>query len=137
MARHLQSLTCSLSGHAMDVSPHAATEPGRAAKLPTPAAADQGRPVSFSDVLHTLNPLQYLPVVGTIYRAVTGDDVHPAFRVAASAALSVVLGGPIGLAVTMISVAAEEIAHGGPASSAIAQRTAMAAHAYGRTGRMA
>ena len=42
-----------------------------------------------------------------------------------------------GLAVTMISVAAEEIAHGGPASSAIAQRTAMAAHAYGRTGRMA
>jgi hypothetical protein len=49
--------------------------------------------VSFSDVLSTLNPLQYIPIVGSIYRAVTGDTVSPAAQVV----VGTLLGGPIGL----------------------------------------
>ncbi len=93
--------------------------------------------VSFAEVMSTLNPLQYIPVVGTIYRAVTGDDVHPAFRVAASAALSMFFGGPAGLAATMISVAVEEVMHGGPTSSEAVHRSAMASLAYAHAGRAA
>ena len=29
---------------------------------------------SFGDILDLINPLQHIPIVGTIYRAVTGDD---------------------------------------------------------------
>lgn len=49
--------------------------------------------VTFSDVLSTLNPLQYIPVIGSIYRAVTGDTVSPAAQVVGGA----LLGGPMGL----------------------------------------
>lgn len=102
-----------------------------------PGAPSTSPQIQFSDVLSTLNPLQYLPVVGTIYRAITGDSVHPAFRVAASAALSFVVGGPVGLAATMIGVAAEEIIHGGPTSLPGAQPSALAARAYAQIGRSA
>ncbi len=40
-----------------------------------PAAAGTPKGLTFSEILSDLNPLQYLPVVGTIYRAVTGDTV--------------------------------------------------------------
>lgn len=54
----------------------------------------------FHELLSDLNPLQYIPVVGTIYRAVTGDQGNPTLRFAASLGTSFALGGPIGIAVT-------------------------------------
>jgi len=92
-----------------------------------PAEVDMSH-VGFCDVLEALNPLQYVPVVGTIYREVTGDEVHPALRIAVSGALSLVLGGPIGLAATMLGAAAGEVLHGGHGASA--SRLADAAQAY-------
>jgi hypothetical protein len=53
--------------------------------------------VSFHQLLSALNPLQYLPVVGTIYRAATGDVIPDAVRCAGSMLASGLLGGPIGL----------------------------------------
>jgi hypothetical protein len=38
-------------------------------------AREEPGDISFGDVLSALNPLQYLPVVGSIYRAVTGDTI--------------------------------------------------------------
>lgn len=64
--------------------------------------------IGFHDVLSALNPLQYLPVVGMIYREVTGDTVHPALRIAVSAATSVLLG-PAGIGLTMLCAAADEV----------------------------
>jgi len=90
--------------------------------------------ITFHDVLSALNPLQYLPVVGMIYREVTGDEVHPALRVAVAAATSVFLG-PIGLAATMIGVAVDEVRHGRPAGAG--DQTADAASAYRRAARLA
>jgi hypothetical protein len=74
--------------------------------------------IGFGDVLAALNPLQYLPGVGTIYREATGDSVHPALRVAVAGAASFLFGGPIGLAVAMIGAVAGEVAHAGPPSPA-------------------
>lgn len=64
-------------------------------------AADPGPGPSFHDVLHAMNPLQYVPVIGTIYRAVTGDTVPEGARMAGSFAVSGLTGGPVGVAVTM------------------------------------
>jgi len=47
----------------------------------------------FKDVLDIINPLQHIPVVSSIYRAVTGDEMAPAPRAIGGA----VYGGPIGL----------------------------------------
>jgi hypothetical protein len=67
--------------------------------------------VSFGDVLEALNPLQYLPGVGMIYRELTGDSVHPALRIAVAGAVSLLFGGPIGLAATMLISVAGEVLH--------------------------
>jgi hypothetical protein len=74
------------------------------ASTPAPAAAAQtngaaGHGFSFHDVLSAINPLQYLPVVGTVYRAITGDVIPEPLRRAGSLVASVLMGGPIGLAI--------------------------------------
>jgi hypothetical protein len=60
--------------------------------------------VSFSDVLSTLNPLQYIPVIGTIYRSITGDSAPEAAQVLGGA----LLGGPLGLIASAASAILEQ-----------------------------
>lgn len=64
---------------------------------------------SFHEFLSAINPLQYLPVVGTIYRAVTGDVIPEALREGGSLLISGLLGGPIGLIATIATTLAEKI----------------------------
>ncbi len=65
--------------------------------------------MSFHDVLAMLNPLQYVPVIGTIYRAVTGDQIPEAARRVGSLIVSTLLGGPIGAAISVGLMVAEKI----------------------------
>ena len=91
-----------------DVVPLAAArQPGsQQAGAQAPAAGSgSGHGGLFHEILSDLNPLQYIPVVGTIYRAVTGDQGNATMRFVASLGTSFALGGPVGVAVT----AAEEI----------------------------
>lgn len=53
--------------------------------------------VSFADLLDTVNPLQHIPGVATVYRELTGDEISPQARMAGGA----LYGGPIGFAVSM------------------------------------
>lgn len=81
--------------------------PVAASAPPEPGAAPE--PSTFGAVLSALNPLQYLPVVGTIYRAVTGDEVAEPVRRIGSAIGSFLLGGPIGVAVNLGTLVAEKV----------------------------
>jgi hypothetical protein len=54
----------------------------------------------FHELVSDLNPLQYIPVIGTIYRAITGDEGNPTLRFVASLGTSFALGGPVGVAIT-------------------------------------
>jgi len=47
---------------------------------------------SFNDLLESINPLQHLPGVGTIYRAATGETAPIAARIMVGTAM----GGPLG-----------------------------------------
>ncbi len=59
---------------------------------------------NFLDLLDVINPLQHIPFVSTLYRALTGDTIAPASRVAGGA----LFGGPIGAAVSLVnSIVAE------------------------------
>jgi hypothetical protein len=64
---------------------------------------------SFHEILSAMNPLQYLPVVGTIYRAVTGDVIPEALRDGGSLLVSGLLGGPIGLVTYIATTIAEKV----------------------------
>jgi hypothetical protein len=71
----------------------------------TPAATASGSTtsggMSFRTLLSDLNPLQYIPGVGAIYRAVTGDEGNSTLRFIASLGTSFALGGPVGVGITV------------------------------------
>jgi hypothetical protein len=77
---------------------------GTPAAGPAPAAAPaatRGHGLSFRELLSDLNPLQYIPGVGAIYRAISGDEGNKTLRFVASLGTSFALGGPLGLALTV------------------------------------
>src|SRR5690606_9541890 len=57
----------------------------------------------FADLLDMVNPLQHIPVVGTIYREVTRDTIRPSGKIIGGA----VFGGPIGAASSLVNVIIE------------------------------
>jgi hypothetical protein len=65
--------------------------------------------VTFHEVLSALNPLQYLPVIGTIYRSVTGDQIPEPVRRIGSLVVSALMGGPVGVAINLATIAAEKL----------------------------
>lgn len=82
---------------------------------------------SFGEFLSALNPLQHLPGIGTIYRAVTGDTIAPAYRVVGG----FLMGGPVGAIASAVGALAEAIweTSGTPAEAPTAAAPAAAAPA--------
>ena len=64
---------------------------------------------AFHELLSELNPLQYLPVVGTIYRAVTGDRIPEEARTVGSLVMSGLTSGPAGVAISAAMMAVEKV----------------------------
>lgn len=52
------------------------------------------RPFGFADLLDMINPLHHIPVVGHIYRRLSGDEIRPIGQIIGGA----VFGGPAGAA---------------------------------------
>jgi hypothetical protein len=77
-------------------------------KAPAPAAEKShlwaGDHFSFHDVLDAINPLQHIPIVGTVYRAVTGDTLGNAARVVGDG----LYGGVIGVIAGLVDVSVLE-----------------------------
>jgi hypothetical protein len=72
-------------------------------------APPKAAPSFFHRLLSELNPLQYLPVIGTIYRAATGDVIPEQARFAGSLVVSFLTSGPIGLAINLGTTAIEHL----------------------------
>lgn len=62
---------------------------------------------NFRDVLDLINPIQHIPILGNIYRSITGDIAAPAIRIAGGA----LFGGPLGAAFAAANVALKQIVH--------------------------
>jgi hypothetical protein len=71
--------------------------------------------LTFDDLIDVINPLHHLPIVSTIYRAITGDQIS----VHARAMGGGLYGGPIGLLAAGATMAVEE-ATGMSASNTLA-----------------
>lgn len=70
---------------------------------PPNSAKDEGG-FGFFDLLDMINPLQHIPVVGTIYRAITGDEIRSISRIIGGA----VFGGPLGAAGGLMTAVIED-----------------------------
>ncbi len=71
---------------------------------PAQAATDDDG-FGFDDFLDIINPLQHLPVIGTAYRAITGDEIETPAKLAGGA----LFGGLFGFLGAVGSAAFEEI----------------------------
>jgi hypothetical protein len=60
---------------------------------------------TFFDILDIINPLQHIPIVSTLYRAITGDAIDPVPRVAGGA----LFGGLIGAVSSLVNVVIDEL----------------------------
>ena len=60
---------------------------------------------NFRDVLSLINPLQHIPIIGNIYRNLTGDVAAPAIRIAGGA----LFGGPLGAAFAAANVVMKQL----------------------------
>ena len=60
----------------------------------TPEKSDKKSGFSFGDFLDVINPLQHIPVISTVYRKITGDDIDAPARLAGGT----LFGGVLGLA---------------------------------------
>jgi hypothetical protein len=78
-----------------------APDPGGAGPAAATSHAWKDGSFSFHDVLDTLNPLQHIPLVSTLYRWVTGDEPGNV----ASIVGDTLYGGPIGLGVGLLTTA--------------------------------
>jgi hypothetical protein len=58
----------------------------------------------FGDMVDMVNPLHHIPVVGSLYRGITGDEINPAGRVIGGA----VFGGALGTAASLANIISEQ-----------------------------
>src|SRR5690554_5480943 len=70
----------------------------------------------FSDFLDIINPLQHIPVVSTIYRELTGDELGAPARILGGA----LFAGPLGAAAGAASAAVEAVSGKDPGAHAVA-----------------
>lgn len=80
-----------------------ATPYGMAREEPGPRAD-----LSFDDLIDILNPLQHVPVLSSIYRWLTGDEISPHARIMGGT----LYGGPIGFVAASHLVLMDEAAGG-------------------------
>ncbi|HYH22374.1 MAG TPA: hypothetical protein VD995_27505 [Azospirillum sp.] len=73
-------------------------------RSPTEEPYDQPGEMSFLDFLDVINPLQHIPIVGTIYRSLTGDTIKPAQQVMGG----MLYGGPLGAVTSMFGAVVEQ-----------------------------
>ena len=87
-------------------APHV-NQPAAHPSQPAATAAPANEPDAagfFANVLDIINPLQHIPIVSTVYRAITGDEITGPAKLVGGA----LFGGVFGAAAAAVSVVVEE-----------------------------
>jgi hypothetical protein len=71
----------------------------------SPAAdkTSDAKSFSFQDVLDIINPLHHIPIIGSIYRAVTGDEIKAPARILGGGIFGGIIGAVAGLVNAVLS----------------------------------
>jgi hypothetical protein len=73
--------------------------------MPQPSAVADDDGFGFDDLLDIVNPLQHIPLIGSLYREITGDDIGLPARLAGGA----LFGGAVGFLASLGTAAFEGI----------------------------
>ena len=92
-------------GGTVEDRPSATKAAADATKTPPATAGESDWYVTFHDVLDVVNPLQHLPIVGTVYRALTHEQIKPPEKIIGDT----LYGGLTGLASSVADLAFEKI----------------------------
>lgn len=87
------------------VRDHKHVDPFKSYRDAESAAETDNDSLTFADLIDTINPLQHIPLVSTVYRSITGDEISPAAKVAGNALFL----GPIGAVGALVDVAVDQI----------------------------
>ena len=87
-----------------DFDPFIRPRIGEIAAAREEAARRGGEDISFGDFIDLINPLHHLPVIGPLYREITGDEIKPAAQILGG----FLYGGPVGLVTSVSHAIAEE-----------------------------
>jgi hypothetical protein len=100
------------------IEPAPLTAPQRAAATESEAgerALFGAKGFGFHTLLEIVNPLQHIPLVGTLYREVTGDTISPAGRIAGGG----LFGGVFGFIGSVLSSIFEGLTGKDPAAMVV------------------
>ncbi|HEY2070932.1 MAG TPA: hypothetical protein VGG48_15360 [Rhizomicrobium sp.] len=106
MVRHDMAATrkSASAATAVPATPSAATTQTASAAPASPATSSSGKSF-WQNVLDVVNPLEHLPVVSTIYRAITGDKPDTLEKIAGDT----LYGGPLGLVSSLADLTFEKV----------------------------
>jgi hypothetical protein len=79
--------------------------PNEETTTPTAESGGASFQPTFRDLLAIVNPLQHLPIIGAIYRRLTGDTAHPVAQVVGG----LIFGGPFGMFGAVLNAAVEQV----------------------------
>jgi len=92
-----------------DASPVPVPKPA-ADKTPTGRVQAAADGFGFKDFLDVINPLQHIPGISELYRAISGDRISDGARYSGNALYGLALGGPVGFTImTGYSIASSAI----------------------------
>ncbi len=94
----------SLNKAASSKAASAVPENALAYKAPVETPYTQSEEFGFGDLIDMINPLHHIPVVGQLYRGLTGDEIRPIGQIMGGA----LFGGPLGAASGLINVVIQE-----------------------------
>ena len=98
-------MTSAAAIHAIFPSIPAQAKPAVSASAPASAAASPDDGFSFDDLVDMVNPLQHIPVVSTLYRAITGDKMNTVPKILGDT----LYGGLTGLASSVADTIFEKV----------------------------
>jgi hypothetical protein len=98
---------------------HLFTQPTDPAELAARSRPWSGDSFSFHDLLDTINPLQHIPVISTVYRYLTGDSIGAVPRMLGDA----LYGGPIGFVTGLAGAVLKQESGKDPGETMIAMVT--------------
>ncbi len=78
-------------------------EPGGIEKTPGKPTVTPKAPFTFRDFLDVINPLQHIPIVSTIYRAITHDEIRAPARILGGGLFGGLVGAAMGVVNSIFS----------------------------------
>lgn len=68
------------------------------------SAPEENDSFGFGDIIDMVNPLQHIPLIGHVYRSLTGDEIKPISQIVGGS----IFGGPAGAAIGLVNTVIRE-----------------------------